>query len=95
MGEGDYKVSFSLNGRKLMATFNSTGAFLSKCREINSSELPASISNLVRTNYSDRIISEVLTVVDNNGITGYIIKLRGSPEIEIMCDANGHLVKEK
>jgi len=94
MKDGKYKVHFKLNGTKQLAAFDQSGALVSKGTEIKESELPATISTSTKSLYADRKIDEIYKI-DNNGVTNYLVKLKGDPEKKILYSADGQVIEDK
>ena len=94
MKGGKYKVHFKVNGIKQIAAYDQAGMLLSKGTEIKESELPATITSSTKSLYANRTIDEVYKV-DKNGVTQYLVKLKGDPETKILYSADGQVIKDK
>jgi hypothetical protein len=94
MKDGKYKVHFKVNGTKQIAAFDQSGALLSKGIEIKESELPTTITSSTKSLYADRNIDEAYQI-EENGVTKYMVKLKGDPETKIVYSADGQVIKDK
>jgi putative PepSY-like beta-lactamase-inhibitor len=94
MKDDKYKVMFTMNMKKHMAEFSSSGELLSKGEKINIDQLPTKVADAVKTGYASSNIDEVYRI-EKGGQTQYLVKLEGKPEKKIVYDAQGNVVKEK
>ena len=94
MKDGNYKVHFKMNGTKQIANYDQSGTLLSKGVEVKESELPATIGTSTKSLYAGRSIDQAYKI-DKNGVTSYLVKLKGSPETKILYSADGQVIKNK
>jgi hypothetical protein len=94
MKDGKYKASFTMNLKKHIAEFNSSGELLSKGEKIKREELPTAVADAVKTSYASTKIDEVFRI-EKGGQTQYMVKLEGDPKKKVIYDAQGQVVKEK
>jgi len=94
MKEGKYKAKFELNGKEQLAEISSSGELISKGMEISKDQLPAVVTDALRTSYANKEIDEVYKIEKGNE-TYYKVKLVGETDKPIMFSADGKVVTEK
>ena len=92
--EGKYKAKFNQNGQSQLAEFSSSGELISKGTEISKDQLPAPITDALRTSYANKEIDKAYKIEKGNE-TYYKVKFAGEPNKAIMYSADGKLINEK
>jgi hypothetical protein len=90
----NYKAMFTMNMKKHMAEFSSSGELIAKGEKIDRNDLPTAVSDVVKRDYSSSNIDEIYRV-EKNGQTQYMVKLDTDPAKKIIYDAQGKVIKEK
>lgn len=87
---GGYEAEFELNGVESSATFSSEGKLLETEQEIEESSLPNSISEYLKTNYSDKNIDEVAKITTGEGVIKYEVEIE---KADLIFDDKGNILK--
>lgn len=87
---GGYEAEFELNGIETSATFSSEGKLLETEQEIEDSSLPNSISEYLKTNYSDKNIDEVAKITTGEGVIKYEVEIE---KVDLIFDDKGNVLK--
>ena len=93
MKNGSYKAKFEQNDLDHFAEFNNSGELVSHGTEVKEGEIPAAVSDAIKTNYSGSSIDDVYRV-EKKGQVKYMVKLNGNNK-KLVFDEQGKLVKEK
>lgn len=89
--EGKYEAGFKHQGHEMSAVFNANGTMEESEMEIQVSELPAAVTNFVKTNHSGATIKEAAKLTKANGEVQYEAEVKGK---DLIFDANGNFIKE-
>ena len=89
-----YRVNFTQDGIKQMASYDASGKLLSSGTVVRESELPSAIGSSIKSGYAGRSIDEIYKI-DKNGTPSYWITLKGSPETKLMYDTTGQVIRDK
>src|SRR5437762_7889566 len=71
VGKNYYKAAFTLSGQKLFAYYNTDGDFIAVTRYISSLQLPLTLQNGLKTDYSNFWITDMFEMSDKEGTTYY------------------------
>ncbi len=88
--DGGYEAEFELNGVESSATFSSKGKLLKTEQEIEESSLPNSITEYLKTNYSDKNIDEVAKITTGEGLIKYEVEIE---KADLIFDDKGNILK--
>ncbi len=88
VGSNYYKVSFTLDEKKLFAFYNTEGEFMGVSRNIFSSELPGYLQKRLKKSYSNFWISELFEVATPE-TTGYYITMENADSKVILRSLDG------
>lgn len=88
--DGGYEAEFELNGVESSATFSSKGKLLETEQEIEESSLPNSITEYLKTNYSDKNIDEVAKITTGEGLIKYEVEIE---KADLIFDDKGNILK--
>ena len=88
--DGGYEAEFELNGIESSATFSSKGKLLETEQEIEESSLPNSITEYLKTNYSDKNIDEVAKITTGEGLIKYEVEIE---KADLIFDDKGNILK--
>jgi putative PepSY-like beta-lactamase-inhibitor len=92
---GNYKAMFTKDNKKQSAEFSSAGELISKGEKIEQTELPAAVSDAIKTSYASSTVGEVYRI-DKGGQIQYLVKLEGNDKKKLVFDAQGkEVMKEK
>ncbi len=93
-GNGEYEAEFKVNNVKMSANFKSTGEWVETESEIQTSDLPATVTAAIKKGHPDaKIVGASKIETAANGIR-YEADLRaGMKKLELLYDTNGNLVK--
>ena len=69
-------VKFSFNKKKTAAAFKTSGAFVSSSSEIAPKEMPGMISNYIRGNHRNYVVSLSMVTEDAKGVTSYYVEIK-------------------
>jgi len=94
MKEDMYRVNFTRDGVKQMASYDASGKLLSSGSVVKETELPSAIGTSIKSSYAGRSIDEIYKI-DKNGTPSYWITFKGSPETKMMYDTTGQVIKDK
>ena len=89
--EAKYEAVFKHQGHEMSALFDANGTMEESEMEIQVSELPAAVTNYVKTNHSGATIKEAAKLTKANGEVQYEAEVKGK---DLIFDANGNFVKE-
>jgi hypothetical protein len=82
-----YQVTFSLDGQKLFAYYNKAGEFLAVTHNISSVELPNSLKKGLRKLMTDRWITDLFEITNNDQTSWYVTI--ESADQKIVLKSNG------
>jgi hypothetical protein len=82
-----YRADFDMNGQKVSAYFNEDGDLMGITRNISSAQLPVSLQNSLKKNYSNYWISNLFEVAKNNGTSYYVTMEDGEKKIVLNSTA--------
>ena len=83
-----YVASFSMNGQRVNAYYNTDGNLMGITRNITSAQLPVGLQNSMKKNYSTYWISNLFEVANNEGTSYYVTLENGSKKI-VLQSSNG------
>jgi len=83
-----YVASFSMNGQRVNAYYNTDGNLMGITRNITSAQLPVALQNSMKKNYSGYWISNLFEVANNEGTSYYVTLESGSKKI-VLQSSNG------
>ncbi|QHT67858.1 hypothetical protein GXP67_15025 [Rhodocytophaga rosea] len=94
---GKYEVDFKLSGKKAEAKFLSDGSWDSSQKRIETSALPALVSEYLKKNYGSHKVDHVTFKEENTASKNtYEVKLKkDKAETELTFDADGKFLKKK
>jgi len=87
-GKSYYKVEFNQDDQKLFAYYNFQGEFVAVCRYISSLNLPFSLQNNLRKNYSEHWISDLFEMATKDG-TSYYVTLENADSKVVLSSTDG------
>ncbi len=82
-----YRADFDMNGQKVSAFYNEDGDLMGITRNISSTQLPVSLQNSLKKNYSNYWISNLFEVAKNNGTSYYVTMEDGDKKIVLNSTA--------
>ena len=83
-----YQVTFTLDGQKLFAYYNKAGEFMAVTHNISSVELPNSLKKGLKKLMTDRWISDLFEVT-NNDQTSWYVTIESADEKIVLRSENG------
>ncbi len=86
-----YEATFKNKGNKMSASFNANGTMIESELEINIAELPASIKDYIKSNYSGAKIKEAAIITLATGESQYEAEIKGK---DLIFDISGKFIKE-
>jgi len=91
-----YFASFELNGKTVDAAYNDKGELVGISRRLQLSDIPLSISQSLKSEYADYVISNNVTEVVYEGRTFYYATAIGATKIlKLKCLSDGQIYVEK
>jgi len=88
---GNYEASFEIKEAETSVVYAPNGTMLETEKEIETTELPASISDYVKTHYKGQKIKEASKITDAAGMVTYEAEIKG---MDLIFDSKGTFVKE-
>ena len=94
--EGEnFEASFKAKGKETSVVFDAAGSILETEVEIKKSELPASVSEILKKDFANAKIEEVAKI-DTKGVTTYEVEVEiGEDSFDLIFDAQGKLIKKE
>jgi hypothetical protein len=89
--DGNYEVSFVLNGKESSVIYDVKGILLESEQEIKVTELPAAITTYLKEHYKGVTIKGAAMITKAGGTINYEAAVKGK---DVLFDANGKLLKE-
>lgn len=89
--DGNYEAGFKHQGHEMSALFDAKGVMTESEMEIKASELPAAVSDYIKTNHPGESIKEAAKITKANGEVNYEAEVKGK---DLIFDANGNFIKE-
>jgi hypothetical protein len=83
-----YVASFSMNGQRVAAYYNTDGHLMGITRNVSSAQLPVALQTNLKKNYAAYWISDLFEVANNNGTSYYVTLESGNSKI-VLQSANG------
>jgi len=94
--EDFYFASFNLNGSAVNAAYNEKGELVGMSRKLKLSEIPANISQSLKSEYAGYAISNTVTEVVYDGSTFYYATAQGATKtLKLKCFSDGLIYVEK
>lgn len=90
--DGGYEANFIKDGKTMSATFDANGKWMETETDIKISELPASATAYIKTNYKDATIKEAAIISNPNTKKMYEAEVKGK---DILFDESGKFLKEQ
>lgn len=89
---GNYEANFSKDGKTMSATFDAKGNWMETETDIKASELPATVTNYVKTKYAGAAIKEAAIITNPQSKKIYEAEVKGK---DLQFDENGKFLKEE
>ena len=90
----EYEAEFKLNGKSASANFLTDGSWVETEMEINASELPAAVSNTLKTKHSGASLLKAYKIETAKGGITYEVEIKtGNKKQELIMNADGAIVK--
>ena len=90
--DGNYEANFSKDGKTMSATFDAKGNWVETETDIKISELPAAVSDYIKTNYKGAAIKEAAIINNPESKKIYEAEVKGK---DLLFDENGKFLKEE
>ena len=90
--DGNYEANFTKDGKTMSATFDAQGTWVETETDIKVSELPAAVSDYVKTNYKGASIKEAAVISNPTSKKIYEAEVKGK---DLLFDENGKFIKEE
>ena len=90
--DGNYETNFSKDGKTMSATFDAKGNWMETETDIKVSELPASVTDYVKTKYAGAAIKEAAIITNPQAKKIYEAEVKGK---DLQFDENGKFLKEE
>jgi hypothetical protein len=87
---GNYEAGFEQQGHEMAALFQANGALIESEVEIKISELPATVTDYVKSHYKGSKIKEAAKITKASGEVNYEAEVNGK---DVIFDSNGNPVK--
>jgi hypothetical protein len=93
--EGDsFEANFEQNGKEISVLFDASGTVLEAETEIKKNELPQSVLEMLKKDYSAYEIEETAKIESKGEISYEVEVEKGKQTFDLIFDANGKLVKK-
>ncbi|TAJ47394.1 MAG: hypothetical protein EPO58_15975 [Chitinophagaceae bacterium] len=89
--DGNYEVSFTLNGKEASAIYDGKGVLMESEQEMKASELPGVILAYMKEHYKGVTVKGAAKITKANGSVNYEAAIKGK---DALFDANGKFLKE-
>jgi hypothetical protein len=89
--DGNYEVSFVMNGNESSVIYNAKGVLQESEQEIKVTELPAVIVSYLKEHYKGVTVKGAAKITKADGSTNFEAALKGK---DVLFDANGKFLKE-
>jgi hypothetical protein len=89
--DGNYEVSFVMNGNESSVIYNAKGVLQESEQEIKVTELPAVIVSYLKEHYKGVTVKGAAKITKADGSTNFEAALKGR---DVLFDANGKFLKE-
>ena len=90
--DGNYEANFTKDGKTMSATFDAKGTWMETETDIKISELPAAVSDYVKTNYKGATIKEAAIINNPSAKKLYEAEVKGE---DLLFDENGKFLKKE
>src|SRR6266404_7062789 len=88
VGDGFYKVTFTMNEQTVFAYYNKSGEFLAITRYISSFQLPHYLQSKLKRSYSNYWISDLFEIA-NHDATSYYVTLENADSKIVLKSEDG------
>ncbi len=89
--DGNYEVSFVLNGAEMSAIYNEKGTLVETETEMKPAELPTSVMTYMKDHYKGITVKGAAKITKADGSVNYEAAIKGK---DVLFDANGKFIKE-
>jgi uncharacterized protein YxeA len=89
--EGNFEVSFVLNGNESSVIYNAKGVLQESEHEMKASELPASVIAYMKDHYKGMKVTSGARITKTDGSINYEAAVKGK---DVIFDTNGKFIKE-
>lgn len=89
--DGNYEVSFEQNTKKMSVIYNPKGSLVESELEMNTSELPASVTAYMKEHYKGVALKGAAKITKADGSINYEAAIKGK---DVLFDTNGKFIKE-
>lgn len=89
--DGNYEVSFVVNGHAVSAVYDAKGTLQESEEEIKPTDLPVAIIAYMKAHYKTARIKDAAKITKANGAVVYEAAIKGK---DILFDANGKFMQE-
>lgn len=89
--DGNFEVSFVLNGNELSAIYNAKGVLQESEHEMKVSELPAAVIAYMKEHYKGITVKGAAKITKTDGSINYEAAIKGK---DVLFDANGKFLRE-
>jgi hypothetical protein len=87
----NFEVNFELNEEESSVVLNAEGKILETEIEIKVSDLPATVSDYIKTNYPGKKIKEASKISDDTGLVMFEAEIKG---MDLLFDKEGKFIRE-
>jgi hypothetical protein len=88
---GNFEASFERKDSEISVVYDANGTLLETETEMETTELPASISDYVKAHYKGQKIKEASKITDAAGVVTYEAEIKG---MDLIFDSKGGFLKE-
>lgn len=89
--DSKYEAGFKYQGHEMSALFETNGTMTESEIEIKITELPAAVTNYIKSKYNDAKIKEAAIITTATGEKHFEAEIKGK---DLIFDANGNFIKE-
>jgi hypothetical protein len=89
---GNFEASFERKDSEISVVYEANGTLLETETEMETTELPASISDYVKAHYKGQKIKEASKITDAAGVVTYEAEIKG---MDLIFDSTGGFLKEE
>jgi hypothetical protein len=88
--DGNYEVSFEMNGKKMSALFEPNGNMVESEAAIDATEVPSAATDYIKANYKGKKVKEYAKITKRDGTVVYEAEIGGK---DVLFDADGKVLK--
>lgn len=89
--DGNYEVSFILNGREASAIYDPKGGLVESEQEMKATDLPAVVTAYMKEHYKGITVKGAAKITKAGGTVNYEAEIKGK---DVIFDATGKFLKE-